>query len=258
MTLWEHKAKIQTDAGVFSPEEASQNFPNGIGQFARPSDKRGVDARRNAGAAGAAAGQRQSRRPRHRRICQRGAALGGRAHAARHSDPDARGSAARLCRARRDQLPAGDRACQHAGTRRLLERVFSVAAREMRARGATLALAPGGRRRPRSALGPDRGDLWRGPLSRQRDGPGGDPRLSGHEACRCASDKVIVTLKHMTGHGQPESGTNIGPAHFGERELARGFLPAVRARGEGAARPLGDGLVQRDRRRSVARQSAGC
>jgi len=35
VTLWEQKAKVQTDAGVFSPEEASQNFPNGIGQFAR-------------------------------------------------------------------------------------------------------------------------------------------------------------------------------------------------------------------------------
>ena len=36
ITLWEQKAKVQTDAGVFSPEEASQNFPDGIGQFARP------------------------------------------------------------------------------------------------------------------------------------------------------------------------------------------------------------------------------
>ena len=55
MTLWEQKAKVQTDAGIFSPGEASQNFPNGIGQFARPSDKRGV-TQTNAGAAGASAG----------------------------------------------------------------------------------------------------------------------------------------------------------------------------------------------------------
>ena len=34
-------------------------------------------------------------------------------------------------------------------------------------------------------------------------------------------DKVFVTLKHITGHGQPESGTNVGPAHVGERDAAR-------------------------------------
>src|SRR5436309_2007675 len=41
-TVWESKAKLQTNDGRFSPERASRNFPNGIGGFARPSDKRGV------------------------------------------------------------------------------------------------------------------------------------------------------------------------------------------------------------------------
>jgi beta-glucosidase len=36
-----------------------------------------------------------------------------------------------------------------------------------------------------------------------------------------APDKVMVTLKHMTGHGQPENGTNVGPAQIGERTLRR-------------------------------------
>ncbi|HWU96679.1 MAG TPA: glycoside hydrolase family 3 C-terminal domain-containing protein, partial [Sphingomonas sp.] len=40
-----------------------------------------------------------------------------------------------------------------------------------------------------------------------------------------AKDKVFVTLKHMTGHGQPESGTNIGPASLGERTLREDFFP---------------------------------
>src|SRR4028118_106751 len=38
ITIWEHKDKIQTDAGAFSPAEASQNFPQSLGQIARPSD----------------------------------------------------------------------------------------------------------------------------------------------------------------------------------------------------------------------------
>jgi beta-glucosidase len=40
-----------------------------------------------------------------------------------------------------------------------------------------------------------------------------------------AKDKVYATLKHMTGHGQPESGTNIGPANVGERALREDFFP---------------------------------
>src|SRR6266550_536967 len=35
---------------------------------------------------------------------------------------------------------------------------------------------------------------------------------------------VFATLKHMTGHSQPESGTNVGPASIGERTLRDMFL----------------------------------
>jgi beta-glucosidase len=38
-------------------------------------------------------------------------------------------------------------------------------------------------------------------------------------------DKVFATLKHLTGHGQPESGTNVGPAPYGERTLREFFFP---------------------------------
>jgi beta-glucosidase len=40
-----------------------------------------------------------------------------------------------------------------------------------------------------------------------------------------ANGKVLATLKHMTGHGQPESGTNIGPAQVSERVLREAFFP---------------------------------
>ncbi len=36
---------------------------------------------------------------------------------------------------------------------------------------------------------------------------------------------MLVTLKHFTGHGEPENGTNVGPAHLGERELREIFFP---------------------------------
>ena len=40
-----------------------------------------------------------------------------------------------------------------------------------------------------------------------------------------ATDHVFATLKHMTGHGQPESGTNVGPANISERILREMFFP---------------------------------
>ena len=36
---------------------------------------------------------------------------------------------------------------------------------------------------------------------------------------------MFVTLKHMTGHGQPDNGTNVGPASLGERTLREDFFP---------------------------------
>jgi len=42
-------------------------------------------------------------------------------------------------------------------------------------------------------------------------------------------DHVFATLKHMTGHGWPENGTNVGPANIGERTLRSFFLPPFKA-----------------------------
>lgn len=43
------------------------------------------------------------------------------------------------------------------------------------------------------------------------------------------ADRTIATLKHMTGHGQPESGTNTGPAPLGENTLRNYFFPPFEA-----------------------------
>ena len=48
--------------------------------------------------------------------------------------------------------------------------------------------------------------------------------MQGGEAT-IPADHVIATLKQMTGHGQPESGTNVGPASLGERALRDIFFP---------------------------------
>src|SRR3546814_19243991 len=46
---------------------------------------------------------------------------------------------------------------------------------------------------------------------------------------RLAEGKVFATLKHMTGHGQPQGGNNVAPAPISERELRETFFPPFRA-----------------------------
>jgi beta-glucosidase len=94
----------------------------------------------------------------------------------------------------------------------------------MRVRGANLALAP--------VVDVAREPRW----GRIEETYGEDPYLCGEMGKAAvigfagkdkilAKDKVFVTLKHMTGHGQPESGTNIGPAEISERTLREDFFP---------------------------------
>jgi len=222
LTLWEQKGKIQTDDGRFDPEEASRNFPNGIGQLARPSDKRGVVATNN-GAAGAAAGSvnREARdTAEYVNAAQRWAVERSRLGIPILMHEEAlHGYVARGATSFPQSI-----ALASSWDPALLERVFSVAAREMRARGATLALAP--------VVDVARDPRW----GRIEETYGEDPHLvseMGLAAIRgfqgrtlpLPSDKVMVTLKHLTGHGQPENGTNVGPADISERTLRSNFFP---------------------------------
>ncbi len=106
----------------------------------------------------------------------------------------------------------------------LVERAFAVVAKEVRARGAQQVLAP--------VVDVARDARW----GRFEETYGEDPYLvarMGLAAVRgfqgggktIPADRVIATLKHMTGHGQPESGTNVGPAPLGERTLRDVFFP---------------------------------
>jgi beta-glucosidase len=106
----------------------------------------------------------------------------------------------------------------------LVERAFTVVAREVRARGAQQVLAP--------VVDVARDPRW----GRFEETYGEDPYLvsrMGLAAVRgfqgggktIPAGRAIATLKHMTGHGQPESGTNVGPASLGERTLRDVFFP---------------------------------
>ena len=117
-------------------------------------------------------------------------------------------------------LPAGDRRWPAAGIPICLRQVDGVVAREIRARGVSLVLAP--------VVDVARDPRW----GRIEETFGEDPYLVGEmgvaavrglqgDALPLADGKVFATLKHMTGHGQPESGTNVGPAVIARAHAAR-------------------------------------
>ncbi len=253
VTIWEHKGNIQTPEGAFSPEKASQAFPNGLGQIARPSDKRGVAA--SNAAAGATAGANRDARDTadYVNAAQRWAVERTRLGIPILMHEEAlHGYVARGATSFPQSI-----ALASSWDPELVERVFAVAAREMRARGTNLALAP--------VVDVARDPRW----GRIEETYGEDPYLVSEMGLAAIRGFQGRTLPLQTRQGAGDAQAHDRPRPARERHqrrpgpdlrahAAREFLPAVRARGEGAAGPLGDGLLQRDRRRSLARQSAGC
>lgn len=219
--IWEKKGVIQDAEGNFSAGKASRAFPNGLGQITRPSDKRGVTASNNAAGVAADAVNRTARGTAdYINAAQRWAVEQTRLGIPMIMHEEAlHGYVARGATSFPQAI-----ALASSWDPPLVERVFGVAAREMRARGANLALAP--------VVDVARDPRW----GRIEETYGEDPVLvseMGLAAIRgfqgttlpLKPDKVMVTLKHMTGHGQPENGTNVGPANISERTLRENFFP---------------------------------
>jgi beta-glucosidase len=105
----------------------------------------------------------------------------------------------------------------------LVERLFVMTAEEARVRGAHHVLTP--------VIDVVRDPRW----GRCEETYGEDPYLvsrmgiaavRGFQGDRTFHDRkhVIATLKHFTGHGQPESGMNCAPANISERVLREVFF----------------------------------
>jgi len=222
IALWATKADIMDDL-TFSPAKASKAYPQGFGQITRPSDRRGApNGSTQAGGVGA-----RWRTP---------------------ADTVAFITAVQKWAVEETRLGipvlfheeslhgymATDAtmfpmAIGMAGSfdRDLMREVQSVIAREVRARGVHLALSP--------VVDIARDPRW----GRIEETFGEDPYLCGEmgvaavlglqgESQQIGPDKVMATLKHMTGHGQPQSGENVAPAPISERELRENFFPPFR------------------------------
>ncbi|WP_319024656.1 glycoside hydrolase family 3 N-terminal domain-containing protein [Microbulbifer hainanensis] len=213
VTVWEDKPSIMDDNLNFDAAKAHDAFPNGIGQIARPSDRRGAPAGgprwRSQEDTIAFINAVQDYAVRETRlgipVLFHEEALHGYATEGATSFPQAIALAS-------------------SWDTDLAQRINSVIAREVRTRGVSLVLSP--------VVDIARDPRW----GRIEETFGEDPYLVGEmgvaavrglqgDTLPLADDKVFATLKHMTGHGQPESGTNVGAAPFGERTLREYFFP---------------------------------
>lgn len=213
-TIWTAKTEIFDENGQFDPAKASALYPSGIGHFARPNDLSGPtsplekpfrDERQTVELINAIQewNAQQSRLGIPVLFHEEG--LHGYAARGATSFPQAIGLAS-------------------SWDPEMIREVYSVVAREIRARGAHLVLSP--------VVDVARDPRW----GRIEETYGEDPYLAGEigvaavlgfqgETLPLADGKVLATLKHMTGHGQPESGTNVGPSNLSERILREIFFP---------------------------------
>ena len=202
LCLWDQKKLITDASGRFNPTRAPKWFRVGIGRIERPQD--GHDARSEAEFANAIQRWVHDSTRLGIPVMFNEEALHGLEAVGATSFPQAIALASTW-------------------NPDLVQRVFTATAAEARARGVDQVLAP--------VVDIGRDPRW----GRFEETYGEDPYLAarmGVAAVRgfqgtdaiIGPSHVYATLKHMAGHGQPESGTNVGPASIGERTLRDMFL----------------------------------
>jgi beta-glucosidase len=224
ISLWSTKADVMDDL-VFSPEKAGAAYAHGIGQVARPSDRHGGHGIPDVTGGTAARWRSQAETVEFINAVQRWATKETRLGIpVLFHEESLHGYMATEA----TQFP---QAIGLAGTfdPDLMREVQSVVAREVRARGVPFVLSP--------VVDIARDPRW----GRIEETFGEDPYLVSEMGVAAVEglqgrgkfttlgpDKVYGTLKHMTGHGQPESGNNVSPAQISERELRNNFFPPFR------------------------------
>jgi beta-glucosidase len=214
--VWEGKVAIFDDRLQLDLAKLRSRYPNGLGQFTRPSDAKGPvsprilpgrDVRQTIALVNALQHWATTETRLGIPILFHEEALHGYAAPGATSFPQAIALAS-------------------SWDPDLVRRIDTVIAREVRARGVSLALSP--------VVDIARDPRW----GRIEETFGEDPYLVGEmgvaaveglqgpgHARMIGPGHVFATLKHLTGHGQPESGNNVGPASISERELRENFFP---------------------------------
>ncbi len=208
--VWLKRRDLETEAGVFSDKKAQELLGQGIGQIARPSENKSpVTPNKTPEQTINFVNASQKWILENTRLgipaIYHEEALHG--HAARDatSFPQAIGLASTW-------------------DANLVEDIYTVIAAETRKRGGSQALTP--------ILDVARDPRW----GRIEETMGEDPYLvanlgvasvkgfQGATKDAIGHNRVIATLKHMAGHGEPTGGLNTAPAPIGERTLREIFL----------------------------------
>lgn len=214
-TVWEQKTKFLDDKLQFDEAKMKASFPLGVGGIARPSDARGSgsprvipgrDPRQTVILVNALQRYQMTQTRLGIPILFHEEGLHGYAALGATSFPQAIALAS-------------------SWDPDLMRRVNAVTAREIAVRGVTLALTP--------VVDIARDPRW----GRIEETFGEDPYLVGEMGVAAVEGlqgtgrdrlltpgHVFATLKHLTGHGQPESGENAAPAPISERELRENFF----------------------------------
>lgn len=214
LSLWEDKAAILDEEGALDSDKVVTELPHGIGHFTRPSDRREV------GSQGVVRGRTPAETVEIVNALQRFLVEETRLGIPAFMHEEGLHGFAALYGTHFPQAIA----LASTWDPELVEKVYEVVAREIRVRGVHLVLTP--------VVDVAREPRW----GRIEETYGEDPLLvseMGLASVRgfqgrtlpLAEDRVFATLKHMTGHGQPESGTNVGPANISERILREVFFP---------------------------------
>lgn len=208
--VWLKRQELETDAGVFTPAKAKDILGAGIGQIARPAENKAPVS--------------PNKTP-EQTIAFVNAAQRWLIENTRLGIPAIFHEEALHGHAGRDAT-SFPQAIAMASTwdPQLVESIYKVSAQEIRRRGGTQALTP--------ILDVARDPRW----GRIEETMGEDPYLvaalgvagvkgfQGDELGRIGPDRVIATLKHLAGHGEPVGGLNTAPAPVGERLLREVFL----------------------------------
>ncbi|MDE2449510.1 MAG: glycoside hydrolase family 3 C-terminal domain-containing protein [Gammaproteobacteria bacterium] len=218
--IWQRKGDVEDANGNFDPAKASRVFPYGIGQVARPSDRVPLEAN-------------DPLQNVFRDVPQTVDFVNAVQH---YSLDDTRlgiptlfhGEGLHGYMARDATSFPQAIALSGSWDPALITRVYTVVAREARARGVQLLLTP--------VINLGRDPRW----GRIEETFGEDPYIASRmgvaevrglqgDTLPLGPDRVFATLKHMAAYGVPEAGTNVGPAEISQRTLLQMYLPQFHA-----------------------------
>ena len=214
-SVWQPRQQLETDAGEFNPEKAKEFLGNGVGHLVRPSENKAIKT----------PNKTPTQTVLFNNALQKWLIDNTRLGIPALFHDEALHGHAGLYSTSFPQAIALGSSWDPA----LLYEVNRVIAEETRIRGVHQVLSP--------IMDVARDPRW----GRIEETMGEDPYLiaelgvaqvkglQGEDGKKIPSNRVIATLKHLAGHGEPSGGLNIGPTPVGERGLKEIFLPPFEA-----------------------------